>query len=204
MEADSTSTSTRAKADSTAILKARLDSQLDDLSKNVLPSAPYLLRMPYQRDNPQPKPPSQRHWSKGTPFQPEEESMQYLTFHQTPGGLLRAVGQWDDGHGGFAPPEPANSHSSNGRTPVQGHSAKKVISFAEYQNRDKGISTPKLPAVAKVQKPATVVHPSQPQLVKDQADNDSLPDSGKQEPNTVEDVTSKLADPSSDHAGVKR
>lgn len=125
-------------------LKNALDQQLDQLIKDVLPSSPYLLRMPYQEDNPRLKPPSQRYWSHGTPFAPEEEAVQYTTFHQSPGGCLRSVGQWDDGKGGIAPPEPLPSNSSSGRTPLQNQGGtKKKMTIAEWKNRDKSVPSSK-------------------------------------------------------------
>ena len=143
MATQQTPTESQTNKSSELELKADLDRHLDQLTKDVLPSSPYLLRMPYQRDNPQAKPSSQGYWSQGTLFSPDEEALQYTTFHQSPAGCLRSVGQWDDGKGGIAPQEKAQSQSSSGRTPIQNQGAKKKMTLAEYKNRDKSCTTSK-------------------------------------------------------------
>ena len=113
-----------------------LDAKLDRLTRDVLPSAPYLLRL---RDRS-----AQYHirdryyWKKDTHFNEDEEELQYLTFRQTHDGtILHAHGQWDDGSGGIAQKEFPSSQTSSGQTPLAGQAAKKKISLADYKKLDK-------------------------------------------------------------------
>ena len=124
-----------------------VDQLIDDLSKNVLSTAPYLVRLHYDRHTPALHPPAQQYWSHGTPFSPEEEDIQWVTFHQQPGGLpqtfIHCLGQWDDGRGGFAQPEQSQSRSSSGQTPLRNQEVKKAIPWMEYKKRDRSKAPPK-------------------------------------------------------------
>ena len=113
-----------------------LDAKLDRLKRDVLPPAPYLLRL---RDrSAQYHVRDRYYWKKDTHFNEEEEELQYLTFRQTHDGtILHAHGQWDDGNGGIAPKDFPSSQTSSGQTPLIGQAAKKKITLADYQKLDK-------------------------------------------------------------------
>lgn len=113
-----------------------VDARLDRLIKDVLPPAPYLLRLR--------NPSAQYHgreryfWRKDTPFKEDEEELQYLTFRPTHDGtILFAHGQWDDGNGNIAPKEFLSSQNSSRQTPSTGQVPKKKITLADYAKMDK-------------------------------------------------------------------
>ena len=113
-----------------------VDLKLEHLQKNVLPSAPYLLRLKARSAQYHPR--ERYYWRKDTLFDEDEEELQYLTFRQTHDDtLLHAHGQWDDGNGGIVPKELPSSQASSGRTPIAAQVAKKKISLADYQKLDK-------------------------------------------------------------------
>src|ERR1700761_843508 len=86
---------------SSSNIVVRLDEQLRHLTDTILPLYPYLLSVP--SDVPY------RHssrfvntWYEGTPFDKEEEQLQYLSFLPHQGeheSLLRVEGGWSDDHG---------------------------------------------------------------------------------------------------------
>ena len=114
-----------------------VDARFKRLKAQVLPESPYILHV---RSTHRQSPEHADHWQSGTPFDLNEEELQYLTFKDrtndlTPGLLCR--GGWDDGKGGLAPPEEPYSRTSSDGTPVQGQGHKKKISLADYNRRDK-------------------------------------------------------------------
>ena len=126
------STSSSGLNNSSTDIKAKIDARLDELIKNVLPYTPYILRL-QQPHGKLSQPLLYHHWSIGTPlFSQEERELQYLTFRQSPEGMLHSQGNWDDGKGAF----PALKKAPNQEA------AKKKISFA-FVNRDKSKSVGK-------------------------------------------------------------
>lgn len=118
-----------------------VDLKLEHLQKNVLPSAPYLLRLKARSAQYHPR--ERYYWRKDTLFDEDEEELQYLTFRQIHDDtLLHAHGQWDDGNGGLVPKEIPSSQASSGRTPIAAQVAKKKISLADYQKMDKSKAKP--------------------------------------------------------------
>lgn len=115
-----------------------VDTKLERLTKDVLPTAPYLLRLKDRSAQYHTRDRDRYYWRKDSHFDEDEEELQYLTFRQTHDDtLLRAHGQWDDGYGGIAPREFTSSQASSGRTSVAGQAAKKKISLADYKKLDK-------------------------------------------------------------------
>lgn len=108
------------------------------LNTEILPSAPYLLRLSQhagRRAHSQGAPYS---WNTGNLFETHEQELQYMSFRRMDDApMLHAHGQWDDGNGGIAPPEDPASQTSSNRTPLAGSGLKKKITLADYKNRDK-------------------------------------------------------------------
>lgn len=111
-----------------------LDSKLRRLSADVLPTAPYILRLNPDSKLPHSSPQEAFFWRKGTHFAHDERELQYLTFHRFHEGMLKSHGNWDDGKGSIAPPDEPVSQSSSGRTPGSGHVTKK-LTHAEWKER---------------------------------------------------------------------
>ena len=117
--------------------QAAIDARLDELIKDELPFTPYIFRIQHAEGRKLPQPTHSQHWRTGTPFAADEQELQYMTFRRPTDLLIRSHGQWDDGKGGIAPREVPGSHTSSGRTPLNGPSARKKITLADYKNRDK-------------------------------------------------------------------
>lgn len=118
----------------------QLDDRLRDLSERFIPPQPYLLSVP----SAYPYRYSSRFfnsWYIGTPFTPDEEQLQYLSFlsHQNQDEeLLNVLGGWADEQGNFAEQEPSPTPGivSAPGTPLQQPSRKK-ISLKDYKSKDK-------------------------------------------------------------------
>ena len=121
-----------------------LDAKFGRLIRDILPSAPYLLRL--RNRSAQYNGRDRYYWRKDTHFDEDEEELQYLTFRPTHDGtILYAQGQWDDGNGGIAPKDFPSSQASSGRTPLVGQVATKKITLADYAKLDRSKSrTPKM------------------------------------------------------------
>lgn len=137
IEATSTSTGLPKAQELTDRTEQHLDARFTRLKAQVLPECPYILHV---RSTYRQSPEHADLWRSGTPFDPNEVELQYLTFKDrtddlTPGLLCR--GGWDDGKGGLAPPEEPYSRTSSDGTPLQGQGHKKKISLADYNRRDK-------------------------------------------------------------------
>lgn len=123
---------------------ARLDEQLQYLSDTILPPYPYLLSVP--SDVPY------RHssrfvntWYEGTPFDRQEEQLQYLSFLPHLGeheSLLKVEGGWADDNGNPIEEEelsPKALPASGRHTPAEPGQRKK-ISLKEYKTKGKSPS----------------------------------------------------------------
>ncbi|PGH29600.1 hypothetical protein GX50_07656 [[Emmonsia] crescens] len=126
-----------------------VNTRFKHLSDNVLPSSPYLLRVPTER----PFHLGSRfvsNWAVGDnrPFAPEEEHLQYMTFlpHQGEDTLLVAVGGWSDERGNIMEEDtskiPIITTSPSVDTPKHRLQRKK-ISLSDYKK--KANETPKSP-----------------------------------------------------------
>ena len=132
---DLTSKDTPQPPDSASTYIHPVDARLAHIFKDILPTAPYLLRL-----NPGAlqAPSSSYSWRRDTHFEASEEELQYLTFRRDhEGTFLHAHGQWDDGHGNIAPLGDSMSRTSSGHTPLLGRAPKRKITLADYHNRDK-------------------------------------------------------------------
>ena len=122
---------------------AACDRRLDQMYKEISPSGPYLPRLPpgslrYNRPSP--------FWDKDTPFEPNEEPLQYLSFMQAElGSIFQHDGDWDDGNGGIARRQDGASRASSSQTPISSQQApKKKISLADYNLQKSKSKTSKL------------------------------------------------------------
>ena len=119
----------------------RLDEQLQHLRDTILPPYPYLLSVP--SDIPY------RHssrfvntWYEGTPFDPTEEQLQYLSFLPHLGeheSLLKVEGGWEDDHGNPIDEvelSPKALPVSGRHTPAEAGQRKK-ISLQDYKTKGK-------------------------------------------------------------------
>ncbi|KAG8526234.1 uncharacterized protein KY384_000227 [Bacidia gigantensis] len=131
-----------AKRTKFARIKSAIDAQLDEIIKDILPNTPYILRTPRDNGNPISKTHSSPYWLRGTPLVPGEQELQYMTFRQSPEGMLHSLGLWDDGNGGIPAPERPLSRASSAHTPGQSQPVKK-LNFTEYLNREKSKSVGK-------------------------------------------------------------
>ena len=143
---------------------ARLDEQLHCLSDTILPPYPYLLSVP--SDVPY------RHssrfvntWYEGTPFDPQEEQLQYLSFLPRQGdheSLLKVEGGWADDRGNPVEEEelsPTALPASGRHTPVD-VGARKKISLKDYKTKAKSPSG----TTPRIEPPKTAVKPLLPPL----------------------------------------
>lgn len=114
------------------------DARIRRLNTEVLPAAPYLLRLSQQAGRRAHSQGASYSWNTGNLFETHEQELQYMSFRRMDDApTLHAHGQWDDGNGGIAPPEETASQTSSNRTPLAGSGLKKKISLADYKNRDK-------------------------------------------------------------------
>ena len=120
---------------------AKLDEQLHRLSDTILPPYPYLLSVPSEV----PYRHSSRFvntWYEGTPFDRQEEQLQYLSFLPHQGdheSLLRVEGGWADERGnpieeGEEEVSPTALPSSGRHTPAE-IVARKKISLKDYKTK---------------------------------------------------------------------
>lgn len=147
------------------------DDILRNLSKDILPPQPFLISVP--TDIPF-RHPSRLEgvWRAGTPFNFDEEQLQYLSFHshQEEDTLLQALGGWSDENGNILREEAQKQEffGSGTNTPSVGPQKRKKITLGEYtkkgennQNQD----AHKLPgakmAVTTVKVPHTQLKPAE-------------------------------------------
>ena len=111
-----------------------VDERLRRITRDVLPSAPYQLRIDieFRRDNRQ-----AIEWRRSCPFEPHEEQLQYLTFRSNfdKDTIFHAVGDWDDGNGNIMS---KIDKSSGLNTPLPGQAPKKKITLSDYKNKAAG------------------------------------------------------------------
>ena len=154
-----TSTLSKSKQSHSHIV-AQLDEQLQHLSDTILPPYPYLLSVP--SDVPY------RHsarfvntWYEGTPFDRQEEQLQYLSFLPHLGeheSLLKVEGGWADDHGNPVEEEELSPKAlpvSGRQTPAELGQRKK-ISLKDYKTKGKSppAPTPQLQSPKTADKPA--------------------------------------------------
>lgn len=111
-----------------------VDERLRRITRDILPSAPYQLRIDieFRRDNRQ-----AIEWRRSCPFEPHEEQLQYLTFRTNfdKDTVFHAVGDWDDGNGNIMS---KLDKSSGLNTPLPGQAPKKKITLSDYKNKAAG------------------------------------------------------------------
>lgn len=119
---------------------SRLDEKVQQLLTK-LPSAPYLVSVPSDV-------PYRHHsrfisiWHRGTPFFPDEEALQYLSYvPQTQGAyrtLMKTVGGWSDEQGNFVEEDPSPSQAFDSVTASPAGSQRKKITLSDYKSKAKG------------------------------------------------------------------
>ena len=111
-----------------------LDARLQHTSEKILPPTPYILTVPTRKF---PLTPAQvEDWCKGTPFQPHEAHLQYLSFRSDwDHGLITPVGGMLDGRGELIDEEKEKRKSAAGTPKV----AANKMSLAEYRQRKPGV-----------------------------------------------------------------
>ena len=111
-----------------------VDERLRRITRDILPSAPYQLRIDieFRRDTRQ-----AIEWRRSCPFEPHEELLQYLTFRSNfdKDTIFHAVGDWDDGNGNIMS---KIDKSSGLNTPLPGQAPKKKITLSDYKNKAAG------------------------------------------------------------------
>ena len=111
-----------------------VDERLRRITRDILPSAPYQLRIDieFRRDSRQ-----AIEWRRSCPFEPHEEQLQYLTFRSNfdKDTIFHAVGDWDDGNGNIMS---KIDKSSGLNTPLAGQAPKKKITLSDYKNKAAG------------------------------------------------------------------
>ena len=123
-------------SDSKDQVAASCKARIRQISQDILPSTPYLLKVPsggyrgypHQADD----------WKRSCPFAPNEERLQYLTFRSNFGKdtMLNAEGDWDDGEGNI---KDTTDHKPSGlSTPLLGQPPKKKITLSDYKNKAAG------------------------------------------------------------------
>lgn len=133
------------------------DQILQNLSKDILPPQPFLISVPTDRPFRQ----SSRLegvWRAGTPFNLDEEQLQYLTFHshQEEDNLLQALGGWSDESGNILREDEQKQDSAGSAisTPSIGPQKRKKITLGEYkkkgENKEGAQKEDSRPAAAKV------------------------------------------------------
>lgn len=116
-----------------------LDARLKFISQQVIQPSPYLLTIP--TNNPCRLNPEQASdWRRGTPFGPDEEHLQYVSFLPNwDDSIIQPVGGWDNDKGEIAetPTFEMQRARSGTMTPGQ-NGVKKILTLAEYTNRRAG------------------------------------------------------------------
>lgn len=118
-----------------ADLARDVDERLRHLKENVLPSAPYLLKVPttYRLGSQQ-----INDWRRGSPFGLHEEPLQYMTFNARrydDDTIFRVDGDWDDGNGNL---KAAEDKRSGTNSPMPGQIAKKKMTIWDYKKKAAG------------------------------------------------------------------
>lgn len=114
-----------------------LDQRLTHIIKHKIQPSPYILTVP--SDRPYNRDPRAFHdWRRGTPFDEDEEQLQYLSFlADWDDGLIRPVGGWDNVKGEIM--DRSNSQQSNmSTTSVVGSTKKIKYSLADYKKKAAG------------------------------------------------------------------
>lgn len=111
-----------------------VDERLRQISRDILPSTPYQLKIDVEirRDGSQAV-----EWRRSCPFEPHEERLQYLTFRSDldKDTIFRVVGNWDDGNGNIMK---KTGNLSGLSTPLPGQLPKKKITLSDYKNKAAG------------------------------------------------------------------
>lgn len=138
-----TSTSVQHKSTKLSTANGRTDLQFTDdilnsLSKDILPPQPFLISVPTNTPFRQPSR-LEGVWRTGTPFNFDEEQLQYLSFHshQEEDTLLLAHGGWSDERGNILREEAQKQDilRSATNTPSVGPQKRKKITLGEYKKK---------------------------------------------------------------------
>ena len=115
----------------------KIDARLQRVSDKILPKSPYLLVVPPTTSH-RLSPQQINDLTRGSPFSASETQLQYLSFIPREGndGLLKAVGNWDNGSGEIMENSSSQSHGMMSQTssPQHGQPPKKKISLLDYKN----------------------------------------------------------------------
>ncbi|KAL9110895.1 MAG: hypothetical protein Q9227_004695 [Pyrenula ochraceoflavens] len=114
------------------------DDLLKNLSQHILPPDPFLISVP--TDVPFRQSSALAHiWKKGTPFDFDEEQLQYLSFHShlEEDTLLQAFGGWSDNKGNILKEDPNQDPPGSAKsTPVLEPQKKKKITLGQYKQKE--------------------------------------------------------------------
>jgi hypothetical protein len=120
-----------------------LDAKLRHLSDKVIQQTPYILTVPTDRPYHLDRR-LQDQWKRGTPFDSNEEQLQYLSFlPEWDNGLITPVGAWNDEKGGMD--TPSQSGRSSTLTPKVG-GTKVKLSLSDYKKKAAGQAVTPKPA----------------------------------------------------------
>ncbi|MCJ1447515.1 MAG: hypothetical protein MMC23_008026 [Stictis urceolatum] len=114
-----------------------LDTKLRRLSDKLIQASPYILTVPSDRPYNLDKRLADD-WKRGTPFDYDEERLQYLSFlPEWDQGLITPVGAWDNEKGGMDNLSQSQSGRSSAGTPTVG-AKKSKISLSDYKKKTAG------------------------------------------------------------------
>ena len=125
------------KTDNTPELRC-LRKRFRRISEKILPLSPYLLQIS-EKTSPDLGHHHPINWNRGTPFAPNEQALQYVSFLNVPLelGVIRSVGGWDNEKGELeeSSPNGQRDFKSGTTTPKQGQTAGKRLTLADYAKR---------------------------------------------------------------------
>lgn len=130
-----------------------VDERILQISQDILPSTPYLLKVPSGGYRGYPH--QANDWKRSCPFGPNEERLQYLTFrsHFGKDTMLNAEGDWDDGKGNIK--DTRDNKPSGLNTPLLGQPPKKKITLSDYKNKAAGHTSVKAAPTKSVEETKT-------------------------------------------------
>ena len=112
-----------------------VDERLQRISRDILPSTPYILSVPSGGYRGYPH--QANDWRRSCPFGSNEERLQYLTFRSQfdKDTIFNAHPNWDDGEGNIMS---KTDKPSGLNTPLPGQPPKKKITLSDYKNKAAG------------------------------------------------------------------
>ena len=110
-----------------------LDARLQTISSKIIPASPYILTVPAQSAYPLSSHQTDD-FRRRTPFNPDEDSLQYLSFlPDWDNGLIAPVGDWSNERGEMVDKTPQKQEMRNSDRPSK--PGAKKISLSAYKDR---------------------------------------------------------------------